>query len=259
MTSNTNIPLSMAGSLWFAYEKNDGSDSPMTLQEFKDSIWREEPSAKLSGGRIIPKDEKSEQQLIFNCCRRTENYETSTFRLLLYEDGTVSGRIEFPLYDGELVEYFNGDYKISNSKISIWGVWAEDIAFEELYSVLIELKKIKKEDEELEYNTDNAVEFIRQNISDELDEKLSDEDIVILLDLEEEYIEKEYQKNEKSKPYVSFDLRTIDQDDVNAYVLKNAVQHNIILTLEEVEEIMYAEIDYEEDAGLLGGEVYCLN
>lgn len=251
-------PPQIFGSLWFVNERDDGSDSPIKLKQFKNSIEGEESSATLSRINIIPKNEKSEQQITFDCYR-IENSETSFVKLLLHEDGTVSGKIEFPEYEGEPVEYFRGEYKISKSKISIWGVWAEDIDFEELHSVFIEFKKIKNKDEELEYDEDEAVEFIRQNISNELDEKLSHKDIVTLIDLEDEYVEIEYQKNEKRKPYVSFKLRTIDQDHINAYVLKNAVQHNIILTLEEVEEIMYAEIDYMEEEGLIDEEVFCLN
>lgn len=255
---NTNPPRLMTGLLWYVDEFADGSNSPMSLKEFKNMVERDEPSGKLMQGIIIPKGAKLEQQLIFDCVR-TEDYETSTFKLLLNEDGTVSGKIEFPLYDGVPIQYFKGACLISKSEITIWGVLAEDFEFEKLHSVFIELKKIKNEDEELEYDEDEAVEFIRQNISDELNERLSDEDIVTLLDLDAEYIEIEYQKSLKHKPYLSFDLRTIDQDDVNDYVLKNAIKNDIILTIEEVDEIMYALIDYEEEIGLSGEEVFCLN
>ena len=241
----------MTGSLWFVNEREDGSDSPISLKEFKNSIEQDEPSAELTIGSLIPKNKNAKQQLTFECFQ-TECGETSSFRMILYEDGTVFGKIEFLLYDGVPVQYFKGDYKISESKIIIWGVWAEDFKFEKLHSVFIELKKIKNEneDEELEYDIDEAVEFIRSTISDELNEKLSDKDIVKLLDLEAEYIEMEYQKSEKSKPYLSFDLRTRDEDKLNDYVERNAVKYNINLEIEEVEEIMDAELDYMEDAGL---------
>lgn len=245
---NANTPILMTGLLWFAEEYDDGSNSPMSLKEFKDSIWRDEPSAKLSGGRTIPKDEKGNQQLIFDCVR-IEDDETSSFTLLLREDGTVSGKIEFPLYDGEPVEYFKGDYLISNSKITIWGVWDMDFELEDLHSIFIELKKIKRP-EELIYDIDEAIEFIRDYISYELNDKLGDQDIVKLVDLGEEYIEMEYQINKKKKPFIAFDLKTINEENLNDYVLKNAVKHSIILNIDEIEDITSAELAYMIDAGL---------
>lgn len=110
------------------------------------------------------------------------------------------------------------------------------------------------EEEGVDYDLNLAAKYILENISDELNEKLGHSDIVKLLELEEAYIEEEYQKNEKRKPHIAFDLIPIEQADINHYVWTNAVKHNIILSEEEIEEIMYVELDYMEEVGRLGDE-----
>lgn len=111
---------------------------------------------------------------------------------------------------------------------------------------------MKEQEDEIDYNFDEAAEFILENISEELSEKISHQDIVTLLKLEDEYIEKREEESKNRKPFLSFDLNILDQEDINYYVMTNAVKHNILLNEEEIEEIMYAELDYMEDIGQIG-------
>jgi hypothetical protein len=108
---------------------------------------------------------------------------------------------------------------------------------------------MKEQEDEIDYNSDETAEFILESISDELSGKLSHQDIVTLLKLENEYIEKREEESKKQKPFLSFDLNIIDQEEINYSVMTNAVKHNILLNEEEIEEIMYAELDYMEGIG----------
>ena len=121
--------------------------------------------------------------------------------------------------------------------------------------------KNKKEEEEIDYNHDLAAEYILDNISDALFEKLSHDDILKLLKLEDAFIEEEYQRNEKRKPFIAFELVGIKQDDINYYVRMNAIKHNIILNEEEIEDIMYREMEYMREIGMMGEmeDAYGLN
>ena len=111
------------------------------------------------------------------------------------------------------------------------------------------MEKMKKQEEEFIYGKSEVAEFILENISDKLNEKLSRRDILLLLQLEEKYWDELELKNNKTEPFISFDLKAIDQDDINDYVLRNALKHNLILNLEEVDEIMYSELYFLEING----------
>jgi len=293
MHTETYTPNIMTGLLWFVDESEVESSSPFSLTLFKDNKRQKAPSAMLSEGRLIQNEDKSgqllifaRQQLIFDC-QQIDNDETSTFKLTLYEDGTVSGRIEFPQSDRETVYYFKGDYSISTTKISIWGVWAKEIEFEELHAILIEFNKIitnvtllnlvyvlraeegEIDEEEVEeydeideekYEIDyEEVEYIFENISEELSEKLNIDDIVSILKLVKDYFDEEYIKNENKKPYIPFHLKPVETDDIDDYVYRNAAKHNLILNQEEVEEIMYAVIEYNEINGEIKDYAHHLN
>ncbi len=106
-----------------------------------------------------------------------------------------------------------------------------------------------KNEEEIDYNHDLAAEFILDNISDELFAKLSRNDVLILLKLDEDFIEVECQRNEKKKPYIAIELVGMKQEDINYYVRKNAIKHNIILNEEEIDEIMNVLVDYLYEIG----------
>ena len=137
MKLKTKAPKLMSGSLWFIKE----NENPSTLKEFKNTIDKNEPTAQLSRGNIIPKNKKIQQRLIFDCFR--PKYEESlSFRLFLYEDGKVQGKIEYPIHYDASEEYFKGNYKLnSKSKISVWGKWSEDKDYKKTYLIYIELTR----------------------------------------------------------------------------------------------------------------------
>lgn len=134
------LPKLMTGSLWFVSEYEDGTE-PSSLKEFKDNINTNEPPEKLSRGNIIPKNEKVEQYVIFECFR-PQYKEAASFRLYLYNDGKAVGKVEYAkdYFDGK--EPFEGRYKkISNSKIVIWGIWYSGVNLKEKFFAFIELSK----------------------------------------------------------------------------------------------------------------------
>ncbi|MGB3948499.1 MAG: hypothetical protein WBM13_10975 [Bacteroidia bacterium] len=241
----------ISGLFWYAQEQEDGSDSPMSLKEFKDSIWRDAPFARLSQAAPLSYNNAFEDQLTLDCVQ-IENEEESTLKLIFKEDGTIEGRNEFPLYEGDIVEYFRGDYRITSSKIFIWGVLTDDIEFENnLQSIYIELKQLVNNDEG-DYNEEDAIEFIRENISYELDDRLTDNEILMLVNWAEDYIDMEFEKNKKRKPFVAFELRTIDQNEINKYVLERATENNIKINIDELYDLLYAELMYRKDIGFVG-------
>ncbi|MDR1159299.1 MAG: hypothetical protein LBK69_01565, partial [Syntrophomonadaceae bacterium] len=74
------------------------------------------------------------------------------------------------------------------------------------------------EKEELQYDEEDSVKFIRNYLPQEIKEKFSDDDILYLLDLAEEFYE--------SKG----DIDSLDEDDENElveYVIKNAKEDGV--------------------------------
>ena len=133
-------PKLMTGSLWYVGTNEDGTE-PFSLEDFKKNIYLEEPPSVLSRGNIIPRSEKVEQHIIFECFRPKEG-EYPSFKLYLYEDGKVWGIIEYPIDYASTNDFFKGNYKLSSkSKITIWGIWSHDKTFKEKYFAVIELKK----------------------------------------------------------------------------------------------------------------------
>lgn len=137
----TNLPNLMTGFLWFVSENENGTE-PISLKEFKNNVQaHENPSALLSRGNIIAKERKIEKHIIFDCFQKW-NDQISSFRLFLYEEGIVRGRIEYPVDYNLPKDFFKGSYKQnSKTKISIWGVWSVDPEYKERYLTLIELNK----------------------------------------------------------------------------------------------------------------------
>ncbi len=71
---------------------------------------------------------------------------------------------------------------------------------------------------------------------------------------------KNLKKHEKWEKESGISLvQTIDQDKLNDYVERNALKFTINLEIEEAEEIIYAELDYMEYAGLTEEEISIYN
>jgi hypothetical protein len=107
----------------------------------------------------------------------------------------------------------------------------------------------EEEEDTFEYDYVEPAKYILEHISASLREKLSLDDVITLLQIEDDYINECEQETATKKPFIPFDLVTIHQEDINRNVLNNAVRHNIILTPSEIEEIMDTELAYMEIRG----------
>lgn len=126
----------MEGKLLFININEIGSDLK-TLKEFQENELYD--SAILNRGNIIEKSEKAEKHIIFDYNHIDCN---AAFKLFLYENSKVEGRIEYPVEYNSPNSKFIGNYEIDkNSKITIWGIWSEKDKPLEKYHCLIELSK----------------------------------------------------------------------------------------------------------------------
>jgi hypothetical protein len=110
----------------------------------------------------------------------------------------------------------------------------------------------KKKNNEFIYTNENAIKVIMNNISDELLEKLSEEDLDIILDLKFEYLESVNIVGDLDKPsFVTYNA-DVDFDARDEYVISNALKHDIYLSKDELQEIWEGEYDYYEMNGMIG-------
>ena len=92
------------------------------------------------------------------------------------------------------------------------------------------------------YDDDDSLEFIKNRLSPEMKEKFSDDDINYIVDLIYDYYE--------SKGYFDNDVDEdieieIDEDDLIAYVIKNAKKDGVgTFTEEEISAIVEGELAY---------------
>lgn len=101
------------------------------------------------------------------------------------------------------------------------------------------------EEDLLEYDEDAAVQFIRNQLPQELKTKFSDDDLNYIVDLIYEYYE--------SKGYLSEEAEEVevDLDDLTAFVVKNAKKDKVgHYTDEEIRFIVDGEIAYCENLGI---------
>lgn len=110
---------------------------------------------------------------------------------------------------------------------------------------------MKEQEEVFEYINEDAAEIILENISMELEDKLDFDDIMKLLELKDEYFKKVGIIEEEGKESICTYPMDLDEEAMNLFIITNAVQYDIILTVEEMEEIMEAEFIYLEINGQL--------
>ena len=110
---------------------------------------------------------------------------------------------------------------------------------------------MQDEEEEFEYIDEDATKIILQHISDTLKDKLNFGDIMKLLELRDEYFKKVGIIQEEGEESICTYPIDLDEEAMNHYIITNAVQFEIILTLEEMEQIMDAESIYLENNGQL--------
>ena len=95
---------------------------------------------------------------------------------------------------------------------------------------------------ELDYDEDDAVEFIQNNLPKSIKKKLSEEDIIYLIDLIYEYYEENGFLDEEADDEIE-----LDEEDLVNFVFENAKSANIEnLTIEMVEAVIDGELSYCE-------------
>ena len=103
-----------------------------------------------------------------------------------------------------------------------------------------------------DYIVEEAVETVYENISDDLKEKLDIEDIIVILEVEFEY---QQQTGLVSDEESIVDIpREVDFDAMNYFIINECAKKEIILTYDELEEILDAETIYLESLGLIDEE-----
>ena len=97
-------------------------------------------------------------------------------------------------------------------------------------------------DEELIYDEDDSVKFIRNYLPQELKEKFSDDDINYIVDLIYDFYESKGFMNEKEDTDEDVE---IDEEELLSYVVKNAKKDGVgKFDPEEIAFIVKGELDY---------------
>ncbi len=104
---------------------------------------------------------------------------------------------------------------------------------------------MKKEDDLLVYDDDAAVEFILKNIPDEMRENITADSINYILDLLYEFFEQKGLINEESTEEAS-----IDEEEMLDFVVKTAEKEDVLLSEEEIIEILEGEYEYGKTLGI---------
>jgi len=101
------------------------------------------------------------------------------------------------------------------------------------------------EDDMFEYDEDEAIAFIRNQLPQELKTRFSDDDLNYIIDLIYEYYESKGLLNDDEEEV------EIDLDDLTAFVVKNATKDKVgVYTDEEIHFIVDGEIAYCETLGI---------
>ncbi len=117
-----------------------------------------------------------------------------------------------------------------------------------------------KENDEFEYDLDEAAEIVWENVSLVLKNKYEFEDIQAILEIEFDYLESAgiILKEGEELPVNDYPVE-IDWDEMQYYIITNAVKKNIILNYDELDEILDAESIYYDRNGALGDAGEYLN
>jgi hypothetical protein len=101
------------------------------------------------------------------------------------------------------------------------------------------------EEDFLPYDDDAAIKFIRNQIPQELKEKIGDDDLCYIVDLIYEfYEEKGFLDDEEAEV-------EIDIDELTTYVVSQAKKDKVgVYTEEEIRFVVDAEIEYCDSIGL---------
>ncbi|HOY32590.1 MAG TPA: hypothetical protein PKW80_11995 [Bacteroidales bacterium] len=106
-----------------------------------------------------------------------------------------------------------------------------------------------------EYVLEDAASFVGEAISDQLAERLSYADICVILETEFEWQRENGHLSDEMTSDSDMDLEMLrmisDQEKMEYYIIQKCVQKGIILTYDDLMEILGAETDYLESLGLI--------
>lgn len=99
---------------------------------------------------------------------------------------------------------------------------------------------MSEEKKVLEYDEDDSLKFIRENLPEEMKNELSDDEINYIVDLVYEFYEEKGFLDENDDTEIE-----IDEDELLEYILKNARKDGIKdYTDEQIEAIVSGELAY---------------
>jgi len=115
-------------------------------------------------------------------------------------------------------------------------------------------------DDEFYYDLDEAVEVVMENIPQSLREKYSFEEIYFILETEFDYLDSIgiFVDESEEMPVCEYP-RDIDQQKMEKHIVDTAIKNGILLTYEELVDILDAELIYYEMNGALGDAGEYLN
>jgi hypothetical protein len=105
---------------------------------------------------------------------------------------------------------------------------------------------------EPEYIVEDAAEIVYENVSLDLKQRFSIDDIIKILEMEFEY-QKQIGLVTDNRPF--FDFPTpVDTDQMHYFIIHHLAKQNIILTSNDLREVLEAETIYLEKLGLIDEE-----
>jgi hypothetical protein len=115
-------------------------------------------------------------------------------------------------------------------------------------------------DDEFYYDLDEAVEVVMENIPQSLREKYSFEEIYLILETEFDYLDSIgiFVDESEEMPVCEYP-RDIDQQKMEKHIVDTAIKNDILLTYDELGDILDAELVYYEMNGALGDAGEYLN
>jgi hypothetical protein len=112
-----------------------------------------------------------------------------------------------------------------------------------------------KQDEEFIFDNDEAVEVIWDQITNKLREKLTRKDIDFILDLKLDFMERVNIAGDSEKPRFWTCTASLDEDELNKFVIHHALNKGIQLNDNELEQIWDGEELYLEMHGITTDEI----
>lgn len=113
-------------------------------------------------------------------------------------------------------------------------------------------------EEELLYLVEDAAKIVFENISEQLKQKLTIDEIITILDIEFEY-QMEIGMAGDGNPINSIEIEipfNLDEDEMKDYMIKNCFLYGIVLTYDELNKVLDGEDKYLKIVGLKESETF---